>query len=95
MRYFFDVSGAGQSTRDTYGLELVTREDAAAQAAELLAEIALHHLWGSGEATLTLLAIVREGQHDLLESRLTVGTSRMIARSAPGLGPDRGLSRAT
>ena len=73
MRYFFDVSGAGASTHDSEGLELTTREDAIAQAGQTLAEIALHHLWTTGEPTITLWLVIREGQNPFYESYLVIG----------------------
>jgi hypothetical protein len=73
MRYFFDVAGSGISTRDIEGTELPTREDAAAEAAKIAAEIAFHHLKGASEAGLVLQVAVREGQKVLLRSRLTIG----------------------
>jgi hypothetical protein len=76
MRYFFDVSGAGLSTRDSDGQELTTREDAIAQAGQTLAEIALHHLWTTGEPTVALSVVVREGGKPFHESYLVVGSEQ-------------------
>jgi hypothetical protein len=74
VRYFFDVSGSSLTTHDTEGTELACREEAAAEAARILAEIAFHHLKKSEEETLTLQVAVREGIKVLLCSPLTIET---------------------
>jgi hypothetical protein len=94
MRYFFDVSDAGETTFDTEGLELGTREDAALEAAKILSEIAFHQIATSRTPYLVLTVQVREGSRPLLTRRLTIenvpptpqGERELTERSKADLG---------
>jgi len=52
------------------------REEAASEAAKLLAEAAYHRLLGMSGAPLELQVVVREGKNVLLTTRLTIETDK-------------------
>jgi len=62
MRYHFDFSGFGITTRDIEGQEIGTPEQIPCEAGRILTEIAQHHLQDRGELPVKLQVEARAGQ---------------------------------
>jgi hypothetical protein len=80
-RFFFDIHDGDIFAEDSEGLELANLDEADAQAAQALVDLAKELL--SGEGTLQLVATTRDGSGAAVSTTTLSVTSALTRRTLP------------